>query len=67
MAVRGEAAQEFIDVFNLTRRISAGDKTQPLVTILRDGLGLFLFLNKLTNPESFITQNIWEARNHVLQ
>lgn len=65
MAVRGEAAQEFIDVFNLTRRISAGDKTQPLVTILRDGL--FLFLNKLTNPESFITQNIWEARNHVLQ
>lgn len=65
MAVRGEAAQEFIDVFNLTRRISAGDKTQPLVTILRDGLGLFL--NKLTNPESFITQNIWEARNHVLQ
>lgn len=65
MAVRGEAAQEFIDVFNLTRHISAGDKTQPLVTILRDGL--FLFLNKLTNPESFITQNIWEARNHVLQ
>lgn len=65
MAVRGEAAQEFIDVFNLTRRISAGDKTQPLVTILRDGL--FLFLNKLTNPESFIMQNIWEARNHVLQ
>lgn len=65
MAVRGEAAQEFIDVFNLTRRISAGDETQPLVTILRDGL--FLFLNKLTNPESFITQNIWEARNHVLQ
>lgn len=65
MAVRGEAAQEFIDVFYVTRRISAGDKTQPLVTILRDGL--VLFLNKLTNPESFITQNIWEARNHVLQ
>lgn len=66
MAVRGEAAQEFIDVFNLTRRISAGDKTQPPVTIFSDGF-VYMFLHKLINPESFIRQNIWEARNHVLQ